>query len=62
MNEQLLERPEPNRLAGTIDERTRILRNAETAIFRRQERFWKEVRKRIAERNPAVRGVLQRLY
>lgn len=68
MNEQLLERPaagenaavgnEPNRNDGGI----RVLRTAVPAAFRKQEKFWREVRKRISERNPAVRGVLERLY
>lgn len=32
------------------------------AAFRQQERFWKEVRRRIAERRPAAAGSPDRLY
>jgi hypothetical protein len=61
MNQQLLEREAANEAPDRDQERPRPLRTAAPAVFRRQERFWKEVRKRIAENNPANGGA-ERLY
>ena len=62
MKEQLLERlPGPEEPETLLDLPGPDARVA-NVVFRRQERFWKEVRKRIAERNPAVQNVLDRLY
>ena len=58
---QVRERITPRTPTGTIDNRPALTLGA-PAVFRRQERFWKEVKNRITERNPAVRELFERLY
>jgi hypothetical protein len=63
MNDTLLERKQPFPPGTGIAVKEYPLRVVNPpAVFRRQERFWKEVRNRITERNPALREVLERLY
>ena len=65
MKNELLERNEVGnaapRATATIG-RARDERAGATGIFRRQEPFWKQVRKRIVEKDPAFVDVLDRLY
>ena len=62
MKEQLLERPVERPALVAIDNPVRPVRIATPAVFRRQERFWNEVRRYIVEKNPTVRDVFERLY
>lgn len=62
MKNELLERNATPRAVAIIDRTTRIARYAAPEVFRRQEPFWKEVRKRIVEKDPAIRDAFERLY
>lgn len=66
MKNELLERieeinAEPEATAP-ITGRPSVGSVAATGIFRRQEPFWKQVRQRIVEKDPAFVDVLDRLY
>lgn len=61
MTQDVIERP-IEQLTINLEIAGAPARTAAPAVFRRQERFWEEIRKRIAERNPAVRDGLERLY
>jgi hypothetical protein len=60
MKNELLERTEETNAAAEVV--AVIDRAAATDIFRRQEPFWKQVRKRIVEKDPDFLEVWDRLY
>jgi len=62
MKNELLENNATPVAIALIDRRPRQTRVAAPDVFRRQESFWKEVRKRIVEKNPAFVKVGERLY
>lgn len=62
MKNELLEKNTTRQTFAALNRNPRLTRTPAPDVFRRQEPFWKEVRKRIVEKNPAVLEVAERLF
>ena len=62
MKNELLQKNAPQEGIALINRRPLQERTPATDVFRRQEPFWKEIRKRIVENNPTVLNAAERLF